>query len=196
MLRKFIVPAGFHKTATRTVQKTLESHQDLLSPFVYLITRKRLKPARKSAQIFSVKHDPMELGILQALLLEALSDLDPNDRRPVLMSSEDFSGYLIGRHGITDYRAAPMIAAALKETINLVVGNDVEICFYYSTRREGWLKSCHWQLIGNSDKQITLDEFRERYADAANFASATARIKEAVAPSQVASADIEDLDGL
>ncbi|WP_058316194.1 hypothetical protein [Cognatishimia activa] len=195
VMRRFIIHAGFHKTATSTVQKTLEAHQDVLSPFVQLIPRKKLKPTRKSAQIFSVKHDPVELGILQAMFVEVLSELKPDDPRPVLMSSEDFAGYLIGRHGIKDYRAAPAIAAALKETLELVFGDKFDLVLYYSTRNEGWLDSCHWQLIKNSDKQITLEAFRKRYANAADFAPIISQVKAAIEPSQVISAAIEDHAG-
>ena len=194
-MRRFIIHAGFHKTATSTVQKTLETHQDVLSPFVQLISRKKLKPTRKSAQVFSVKHDPVELGILQAMFVEVLSELKPDDPRPVLMSSEDFTGYLIGRHGIKDYRAAPAIAAALKDTLELVFGEKFELVFFYSTRNEGWLESCHWQLIKNSEEQITLDAFREWYENAADFAPVLSQIKAAVEPSKVFSAAIEDQVG-
>jgi hypothetical protein len=112
------------------------------------------------------------------------------------MSSEDFSGYLIGRHGISDYRAAPEIAAALKETLAQICGADgAELVLYYSCRREGWLKSCHWQLISNSEEQISLEEFSERFKSASDLDAIVQRVKQAVDPVQVFSADIEDYQG-
>lgn len=194
-MRRFVIHAGFHKTATSTVQKTLETHAKRLAPYVEVIPRRPLKPARKSAQVFSIDHDPVQLSLFQAFFSEVLLTLDPQDDRPVVMSSEDFSGYLIGRHGVSDYRAAPAIAAAIQSALRHSFGKAVDLTFYYSTRQSGWLKSCHWQLISNSAIHMSLEDFQKQFASAGNFEPILEAVAEAVAPARVCVADIADFDG-
>jgi len=194
-MRKFVLHAGFHKTATSTVQMALETQIDLLSEYVEILPRKLLKPVRKSAQLFSIDHDPMHLAMLEAFLAEILLSLNLDDPRPVLASSEDFSGYLIGRHGVPDYRAAPHIAAAVQQTLMRVCPDAFELTVYYSTRRTNWLRSCHWQLISNSTEAISFEEFKHRYAHAADFEPILTQVAQAVDPGPVFAADIENFNG-
>lgn len=191
-MRKFIIHAGFHKTATTTVQKTLEANDMLLSPHVEILHRPVLKPVRKSAQIYSIHQDPADLAVFQALFCELLLELDQNDQRPILMSSEDFSGYLIGRHGVRTYDCAPDIMGCIQSTIETVFGAPADLSVYYSTRQQGWLESCHWQLISNSAIHISLKEFKETFRQAADFETIVQNVADKIDPHPVYTAAIEE----
>lgn len=194
-MRKFIVHAGFHKTATTTVQRTLEQHAQILSPHVEYLDRVVLKPVRKAAQVYSGTLDPVDLSIFQMRLCELLLTLDKADQRPVLMSSEDFSGYLIGRHGVSTYTAAVPLLDTLKTTLALVCESEPNLHVYFSTRRDGWLKSCHGQLSRNGATKLSEREFSETYASAADFDAIIAQVRSKLAPSEVSYAPIEALTG-
>ena len=126
---------------------------------------------------------------------ELLLTLDMTDQRPVLMSSEDFSGFLIGRHGVSTYTAAVPLLDTLKTTLALVCEGEPNLHVYFSTRRDGWLKSCHGQLSRNGATKLSEREFSETYASAADFDAIIAQVRSKLAPSEVSYAPIEALTG-
>lgn len=194
-MRKFIIHAGFHKTATTTVQKTLEQHNDLIAPHIEYLDRKRLKPVRIAAQVYSSSLDPVDLSIFEMRFCELLISLDEQDDRCVLMSSEDFSGYLIGRHGVTTYAAAVPLVGAIKNMLRAVYDTEPNLAVYFSTRRDGWLKSCYGQLTKNRAIELSFEEFSSQHAEATNFDAIVSRVRSEIKPSKVISADLEDLTG-
>lgn len=194
-MRKFVVHAGFHKTATTTVQKTLEQHNDLIAPHIEYLDRKRLKPVRIAAQAYSSSLDPVDLSIFEMRVCELLMTLDEKDDRCLLMSSEDFSGYLVGRHGVSTYAAAVPLVGAIKNMLRVVYDAEPNLSVYFSTRREGWHESCYGQLTKNRAIELSLQDFTHRYAEANNFNAIVSKVRSEISPSKVFAADLEDLTG-
>ncbi|MBE1285844.1 MAG: hypothetical protein GJ676_21200 [Rhodobacteraceae bacterium] len=193
-MRRIVVHPGFHKTATSSVQSALTAQSELLAPHVQLVFRDDILSATQLARAYSKTRDPLTLS---AFLLEFAEFLDfhvTNDPRPLLVTTEDLCGVLIGRQGVTDYSAAPALMQAVSNAFREVVGADADLRFYLSTRRHGWLDSCHWQLQRTGRMTMTAEQFEATYAPAADLPRQVQAIRKAVYPVPVHEAAVEDLN--
>ena len=194
-MRRIVVHPGFHKTATTTVQTALAAQADLLAPHVQLIFRDDILSAARSAQAYSKDRDPVSLSVFLMEFASFLETCDPHDPRPMLISNEDLCGFLIGRHEVRDYSAAPALMQAVATAVGKVMGASGELVFYLSTRRGGWLDSCHWQLLRAGRMTQAADAFARQFAGAADLGRQVAAIRQAVHPVPVKETALEDMTG-
>ncbi|UWQ91062.1 hypothetical protein K3727_20340 [Rhodobacteraceae bacterium M382] len=194
-MRRIVVHPGFHKTATTTVQTALAAQADLLSPHVQLVFRDDILSAARSAQAYSKDKDPLTLAVFLMEFASVLEACDPDDPRPMLISTEDLCGFLVGRHGVRDYSAAPALMQAICTAITEVMGPSVELLFYLSTRRSGWLDSCYWQLLRAGRLTIPLDAFVKQYGAAADLSGQVEAIRQAIHPITIRETALEDMTG-
>ena len=195
MSRAVIVHPGFHKTGTTSLQAALAENRELLRPHVEIFLRKDMPAVCRSAKLFSASHDQLDMAFFVYELSELLAACDPDDPRPLLLSSEDLVGYMPGRRGVRGYDAAPRLAATIREVVRDVLGTGARLCFHVSTRRHGWLQSLYWQLLLSERMRLDQAQFKARFRHAADLDSAAGAIVRAVAPCPVTIAALEDMTG-
>lgn len=180
---RIVVHAGFHKTGTTTVQRTLAINADRLSPHVRVLGKKALDPLGKACRAWSRRAEGVP-DLSPALCV--LDDLDPRDGRPVLLCSEDLAGLMPGRRGRIAYDATPALMTALCTHLTARFDHPA-IRLHFSTRAaDPWLRSVWWQAVRTQRFRESFDGFAARLAAAADLDRAVAAVEKAVAPLSVA----------
>ena len=193
-MRRIVVHAGFHKTATSSVQGALAAQSDVLAPHVQLVFRDDILSATRLARTYSKARDPLKLAAFLMEFSEFLEGCAGGDDRPLLITTEDLCGAPIGRGAITDYSAAPDLMRAIATAVTEVFGANADLTFYLSTRRHGWLESCRWQLLRTGRMTLTEDQFAAKYAPAADLPRQVQAIRSAVHPTPVHESAVEDMN--
>lgn len=191
-MTKIVIHAGFHKTGTSSVQAMLDKNRRILSRQLQLFLRPDFEDLAAAAREFSVK--PNEERLTEVIRAAAVffDGLDPEDPRPILMSSEDLSGHMPGRHGLDRYDAASLVMSQLAEAARLRFGESCKVQFYFSTRaREDWLRSSWWQNLRSTRLTLDFDTYCQQIAAAADLDTVLDDIADAVAPDRVANCALE-----
>lgn len=194
MARRILIHAGFHKTGTTTLQKTLEENAERLAP--HLEFRVPGDPLLRlltfAAQSFSQYRNKDTRQALRDEAAEFFRDVDMDDPRPLLISHENLCGHYPGYKRIRNYSAAGPAARLISEGFERVTGNTDGLAFYYSTRRNGWMASCHWQRLKNARSTLSLAEFAEKYRGADDFDAVFTDITTRLEGIPASRRDIED----
>ncbi len=191
--QRVVIHAGFHKTGTTSIQRTLHANGPVLWPVMALGLRWRLKPVLHAARAFSAWRDDLSLVEFTARFEEYLEDLDLGSRG-LLIASEELCGHLPGRDDIADYRAAPLLMRRLADVLEQRFGAALDLTFPFTLRRAGgWLESAWAEHVKSSRMTLDLAGFRARHAAAADLSGMVERIREAVAPHPLETAWIEDI---
>lgn len=168
---RIILHAGFHKTGTTSVQQFLRANRAPLRRHLRLFTRLGQEPLCDAARAFSIRRDPLDRAVLAAEWGRFLAALDPDDPRPVLMSSEDLAGHMPGRHGLMHYDAATMILADLAAMLPA----DAALTVAFSLRgMTAWRRSCWAQHVRATRHAGDLDAYMTPVTDLAGDAQAVA----------------------
>ena len=177
---RIIFHAGFHKTGTTSLQKSLVAHQPLLGVSIKVETRATsnlLTQAAEAARRYSIQPNDGSDSDLRHALTKWADGLTLQADQQLLVSSEDFSGHMPGNKGAKDYSAAPAIAAAIAAVLTQRFGDGLALSLLYTVREaNAWLRSIHWQIARHPTLDLTADRFCRRYAKAADFASTLAGI--------------------
>ena len=180
-----IVHAGFHKTGTTTVQKTLRLNRTALAPHVNIILRSDMLSVCETARAYSASGDVLDLALFQYELAQLAESWDISDARPVLLASEDLAGHMPGRYGLTSYAATPQLMQTLVETL-AEIRPDAQTQFFFSTRdADPWLASCYVQHLRAIRLTLTIDEYKAVYHDSARLGAIIDQIATEVAPQPV-----------
>lgn len=139
MVQRLVVHAGFHKTGTTTIQNTLAAHADTLCDHVQIVLRADMDGLCEAARAYSVSRSELDLGLVR---YEAARLAEEWTHDTVLLSSEDLSGQMPGRHDLVDYGAAPKLAAAMTETWHTAFPGLRIDWMYYTRAAAPWLASC------------------------------------------------------
>lgn len=191
-MTRIVIHAGFHKTGTSSVQAMLRKNGDRLARHLRVFLKDDFEALTKAARAFSIHRDSARLEKVRARAAEFFAMLDPGDARPVLMSSEDLSGHLPGRHGIGRYDAAPPVMAMLEEVIRTRPGSETELTFVFSTRDpEAWLRSTWWQNLRSTRLTTEFDAYSEEIGTAADMGAVLAEAATALAAAKVVGAPLE-----
>ena len=169
---RIVIHAGFHKTGTTSLQTALLAHTPHIARLFRVETR-ATSPAfvRVCEAARSLSQDPAQLPSLDTTLTRWTRTLTLDPGQGLLISSEDLSGHMPGRGTVTDYRSAQPVAQAMHRALTDHFGSAADIRFLFTTRQpEDWLRSVHWQLAKAPDLRINATKFRNRYAEAADFA--------------------------
>lgn len=191
---RVLVHAGFHKTGTTSIQQGLRRNGRKLARFCRVLTRVQIEPVCEAARAASVTDDPAAMALFTFELAQMFEALDPADPRPVLISSEDLSGHMPGRFGLTGYSAAPRLMACIADVAGQVrPGCDLR--FFFTTRAaEPWVRSCYAQHVRGIRFTEARDSYVARMLPLADLAAEVARIAAAV-PVPVHSVALEDWTG-
>ncbi|RPE67214.1 hypothetical protein EDD53_1619 [Pacificibacter maritimus] len=195
MARRIIIHAGFHKTGTKTLQETLSINTALLLPHVeiYLQGGALISSLAQAVLSFSGNRckDTKAVVSEQAELFFSLMDL--TDPRPIFVSSESLSGHFPGSAGVAKYGPAPIAIDLIRDAWTKVTGDQNSFEVYYSTRRSGWLASCHWQRLKTNRNMLSLSEYCEKYAQAADHGAIIDTIKTRLGAQFVHTQALEDM---
>ena len=190
---RLIVHAGFHKTGTTSVQNMLRHNRATLSAQYRIITRHNFEAVCEAARAWSIRREDVEMGLYHyelAHFLEPLAD----DPRPVVISAEDLSGHMPGRHGLLRYDAAPALMTAICDIAAQIAPNP-QITFALSLRRaKTWMTSCYGQHLRAIRMTKSQTDYCAQMAPHADLATDAAAIKSALgARAAVASWWLESL---
>ena len=147
MPRKIILHAGFHKTGTASLQQTLRANRAALRPEIRLVLRPGMTALCECCRAYSRSREDYDLGLVKYEAAMLVERLEEEDATTIVISSEDLSGHMPGRHGLHGYGAAPHLIRALSVAFKAAAPDD-EIVFFFSTRSaEPWLRSCYAQHL-------------------------------------------------
>lgn len=196
MSRRIVIHAGFHKTGTKTLQETLALNATTLLPHVelYLQHGALISALSHAVLDFSGHRCKSTKATISACAKSFFALLDQDDPRPVLISSESLAGHFPGSSGVGKYAPAPIAMALIREAWRDVVGDADGFETYYSTRRTGWLASCHWQRLKNNRSKMDLDAYMTRYSDAADHDAIIDDIRKTLGAQAVHTTALEDID--
>lgn len=185
MVQRLVVHAGFHKTGTTTIQNTLAAHADTLCDHVQIVLRADMGGLCEAARAYSVSGSAFDLGLVRyeaAVLAEGWS------ADTLLLSSEDLSGHMPGRHGLTDYSAAIPLCAAMAEG-----WEGADITWVYTTRSAApWLASCHVQHLRAARMTLDRSEYAAAFVGSADLSGIIAQLRAHLGSSTVEAYALED----
>ncbi len=193
-MRRLVIHAGFHKTGTTSAQSMIHANRATLAAQVRCYLRDDFAALTRATRHFSSAPDADKLAAVRTEATAFFATLDPDDPHDILMSSEDLSGHLPGRHGIDRYDAAGLIMSQLADAARARFGAGPELIFYFSTRgRDAWLRSTWWQNLRVTRLTRDLETYAERISAAADLPSVVQEVADAVAPETVAFQALEDM---
>lgn len=193
---RITVHAGFHKTGTTSVQRTLRENRAALKARFVLALPWKLKPLLHAARAYSAYGDPLSLAKFTHRAEAFAAGLPPLRHRDLILCSEELSGHLPGRGGLPDYRAAPVLMGELCAAL-LRRFPQADLSVVYSTRTAAsWLESAYWEQVKSSSQRLSLPDFRAEYAAAADFAPILAQVGQAIAPARLESFALEECAAL
>ncbi|WP_299613008.1 sulfotransferase [uncultured Tateyamaria sp.] len=167
MTARLIAHLGFHKTGTKSVQKTLQANRDILDGHLHITLRADMHALCEATRAWSASRKPVDLAYVRYEAAELLAGWQ--DDVPMLISSEDLSGHMPGRRGLTTYDAAPQLAEALVSAWT-AARPDMDVTLVYTTRApDPWLRSCHTQHLRAIRIKRSAQEYADTYARSADF---------------------------
>ncbi len=191
-MRRIIFHAGFHKTGTTSLQQTLRANRRALAPDVRLILRPGMKALCEAARGYSRSREDVDLGLVKyeaALLGESLAT---EPAPTIILSSEDLSGYMPGRHGIRGYGAAPHLMRALAVSFKAALPQS-ELTFFFTTRTpDAWLRSCYGQHLHASRMVLAEYDYMRRFKASANLDAILDDIKREIAGHALVDTSLEE----
>lgn len=196
MSRRIVIHAGFHKTGTKTLQATLAQNSALLLPHVelYLQHGALISSLSQAVLDFSSNRCKDTKANITTHARAFFALIDQNDPRPVLVSSESLAGHFPGSSGVGKYDPAPIAMTLIRDAWRDVTGNIDSFETYYSIRRTGWLASCHWQRLKTNRMTMSLQDYSNRYAIAADHDRIIADLRAQLGDHAVHTTALEDMD--
>ncbi len=188
---RIVLHAGFHKTGTTSIQHMLRRNGKKLARHFRVMTRRQAPGLCDAARAYSRGQDDADLALFAYEGAQVFETLDPADPRPLLFSSEDLSGHMPGRLGLTGYDAAPRLLARLEEVAQTCLpGADLRI--FLTTRAPGpWLRSTYAQHVRALRFTESRADYLARMADHADLSHWVAAI-DAATRAPVTAAALED----
>lgn len=186
---RILIHAGFHKTGTTTVQKTLRANRKVLHP-CRIVLRPDMVALCEAARAYSISRSQTDLALIQyeAASLAGGWGLGSTD---VILSSEDLSGHMPGRRGLTTYNATPRIMRALTQAIAAALP-DSEQTLYFTTRAaDPWLRSCYVQHLRATRITLGPEDYAVRMAASADLDGIVAQVAGAVPDIRVIAQPLE-----
>lgn len=175
-MKRVILHAGFHKTGTSHVQRTLRANARALAPYVALRLKRHMKPMMQATRSYSSLKDLLGLATTAREFNTVLEGATGTSC--LVIAAEELSGHMPGRPKVADYSAAPVLAELYCTTIR-ARWPDAEIIIHYGTRKpEDWLRSAYWEHVKSSSMTMSLDEFVTRYQRAADLDAVAAQVAE------------------
>ena len=197
MTTQIVIHAGFHKTGTTSVQSMLRENATALENHLRVFLKEAFEDLTTSARAFSIEPREKTLRQVAEAANAFFGTLDTTDPRPILMSSEDLSGHMPGRHGLECYDSAGLVMRCLSEAAEHHFGRNLDLVFYFSTRdREPWLRSTWWQNLRSTRLTQDFQSYSAQFDDARGLEDILTEVAEDVGLARVTSHRLEDAETL
>ena len=191
-MRRILIHAGFHKTGTTHLQQTLRANRAALRPDIRLVLRPGMTALCESARAYSKSREDYALGLVKYEAAQLIERLEGESAKTIIISSEDLSGHIPGRHNLHGYGAAPHLMRALSVAFAAASPDDT-VAFYFTTRKaEPWLRSCYAQHLRAVRMVWDEDDYVKRMASSADHAAIIDLIRPEVSSHTVTCAQLED----
>ena len=155
---RIILHAGFHKTGTKTLQQTLRSHRDLLSPTIRVVLVEDMKALCAATRHSHNGADPLDFSPVKQAATHLAQTWDVSDHT-ILISAEDLAGMIPGRNGVLGYTSTAQILRAIADAFATVLP-AMSLDILFTTRaEEPWLKSCYAQHLRSVRMRLSLAEY-------------------------------------
>lgn len=191
-MRRVIIHAGFHKTGTTSLQQTLRANRATLRPDIRLVLRPGMTALCECARAYSRSREDYDLGLVKyeaAMLVERLAE---EEATTIVISCEDLSGHMPGRHSLHGYGAAPHLMRALSVAFKAAAPND-ELSFFFTTRSAApWLRSCYAQHLRAARMVWDEADYVKRLKSSAEHDKILDLIRKEVTKHSVIEAALED----
>lgn len=192
MTTRIVIHAGFHKTGTTSVQSMLRENATVLEPHLRVYLKDAFEDLTTSARAFSIDPKPRTLAQVAEAASTLFGGLDEEDRRPIVLSSEDLSGHMPGRHGLECYDSAGLVMKCITDAVFSRFGPETDLTFYFSTRdRQKWLRSTWWQNLRSTRLIEDFATYSAQFDDARGLEDILTEIAADVAPAHVTSHPLE-----
>lgn len=174
---RVLIHPGFHKTGTTSLQRGAQAQAKVLDGRVRLILPHDLEPVNFAARRYSVGPNVKRKAAFQDAVAEFAGTLDPEDRRPLLISSEHLCGLIPGRKTVRDYGAAPDLVEVFAGAVARHLPG-AELTVWFSTRGpRAWLRSVYWQNLRSMRITEDLQDFSNRLETAADLDRIVAAVR-------------------
>ncbi len=175
-MKRVILHAGFHKTGTSHVQRTLRANARALAPHVALRLKRDMQPLMQAARSYSSLKDLHGLALIAREFRAVLEGV--RAAQCLVIAAEELSGHMPGRPQVADYSAAPVLAELYSTTIR-ARWPDAKIIMHYGTRAPAdWLRSAYWEHVKSSSMTMEIEDFVTRYQQAADLDAVAAQVAE------------------
>lgn len=192
-MTRVIVHPGFHKTGTTTVQMQLAEARGGWQGRWIVGLRDDMPGVSHNARLFSQSRRGLDLGLMQNALADWFEAQPLAGIEGVVVSCEDFAGFMPGRCGAIDYSAAPQLMLAFAEVVTAVFGPELDLRFFFSTREMAdWLPSVHWQNVRTGTLAESWAQFRARVEGGVNLDTVVERVAAVLAPWPVQAMRLEE----
>lgn len=193
MTTRIVIHAGFHKTGTTSVQSMLRENAAIFEPYLRVFLKDSFEDLTDKARAFSIDPKEKTLASVAKAATAFFKEVDTADPRPILMSSEDLSGHMPGRHGLECYDSAGLVMKCLADATFSRFGKNTDLTFYFSTRnRETWLRSTWWQNLRSTRLTDDFQTYVGQFNEAHTLDDILEEIATDVSPARVTSFALED----
>ncbi len=177
-----ILHPGFHKTGTSSLQRALVAHDAIMAPRLRYVLMTEMPDVIRAARKYSRKPKPVNLEAFGRGFEAFLDSLTPEESRPLLITSEDLSGLIPGKFGVTAYSASTPLMSRAVDGVLRRFGKETKIDIWYTTRSpESWQRSVYYQLLRGIRLTESFAEFQKNWAQAAQLDEVVEATKQSVA---------------
>jgi hypothetical protein len=176
---RIIIHAGFHKTGTTTVQKTLRANREVLRPHCRIILRPGMVALCEAARAYSVSRSQTDLALIRyeaAVLAEGWAARG----KDIVISSEDLAGHMPGRRGLGAYDATPHIMKAMTAAFAAVAPDAGQLLYFTTRAADAWLRSCYVQHLRATRITLGAEDYARDMAASADLDGIVAQVAAAV----------------
>lgn len=191
MPTRVVIHAGFHKTGTTSIQKTLRENRTALEPHVRIVLRAGMVALCEATRGYSQSKSALDLALVQYETAELLQRVEGHSG-VVLISSEDLAGHMPGRRGLKSYDATPKLMQAISVAATEVLP-DTELSFIFTTRApDPWLRSCYVQHLRATRIIQSFQAYARAYRMSAKLGEVIDKTDKIIPKHEVAQAPLED----
>ncbi|MGR3292243.1 MAG: hypothetical protein ACU0C9_13775 [Paracoccaceae bacterium] len=196
-MTRVIVHAGFHKTATSSLQDFLHQNRAELKPYFDYYGKADFHTAGAKARLYGQRPFRWRLGQFRRAFRRFLAEIP--DTQTLVLSRETFAGVMPGhrdvfRRLVSGYASAAIpLAGEIVNEIQSRFGKDTKIQFLYTVReQEPWLRSVYGHLLRSIHLTDDFEAFRGCFDDLPDPEQDARAIATALDPTQVFIARLED----
>jgi len=184
--RPLIIHAGFHKTGTTSLQRTLRENREALKPYCNLHLKWKVRDLVHATRGYSTWRDPLTLAKVAMRADDYWAAQPTFKSRSLILSAEELAGHLPGRDDVPDYQPAinnlrEIVASAQRRFAKTDQIADIRVVM--TTRQpEDWLTSAYWEHVKSSGITMDLDTFKTRIGPIADPRPVLEELAEALTP--------------